>query len=75
MLKRLRGDYSFHKNLGKSGTGCISKISDNIYEGRYSPRLPSGKRVSKNVYAKTEEECEIKLAELIKTMKAEIIEN
>lgn len=59
----------------KSGTGCISKISDNIYEGRYSPRLPSGKRVSKNVYAKTEEECEIKLAELIKTMKAEIIEN
>ena len=59
----------------KSGTGCISKISDNIYEGRYSPRLPSGKRVFKNVYAKTEEECEIKLAELIKTMKAEIIEN
>jgi hypothetical protein len=37
--------------------------------------LPNGKRISKNVYAKTEEECEIKLAELIKTMKAEIIEN
>ena len=59
----------------KSGTGCISKINDNLYEGRYSPRLPNGKRISKNVYAKTEEECEIKLAELIKTMKAEIIEN
>ncbi len=56
----------------KSGTGCISKINDNLYEGRYSPRLPNGKRISKNVYAKTEEECEIKLAELIKTMKAEI---
>ena len=53
----------------KSGTGCISKINDNLYEGRYSQRLPDGKRISKNVYAKTEEECEIKLAELIKVMK------
>ena len=59
----------------KSGTGCINKISDNLYEGRYSPKLPNGKRISKNVYAKTEEECEIKLAELVKTMKAEIVEN
>ena len=56
----------------KSGTGCISKISDTLYEGRYSPRLSNRKRISKNVYAKTEEECEIKLAELIETMKAEI---
>ena len=32
----------------------------------------NGKRISKNVYAKTREECEEKLAELIKTMKAEI---
>ena len=56
----------------KSGTGCISKINDNLYEGRYSPRLPDGKRISKNVYAKTEEECEIKLAELIKVMKEDI---
>jgi len=59
----------------KSGTGCISKINDNLYEGRYSPKLPNGKRISKNVYAKTEEECEIKLAELIETMKAEMIKN
>ncbi len=59
----------------KSGTGCISKINNTLYEGRYSPRLPDGKRISKNVYAKTEEECEIKLAELVKTMKAEIVEN
>ena len=35
------------------------------------PRV-GGKRISKNVYAKTREECEEKLAELIKTMKAEI---
>ena len=32
------------------------------------------KRISKNVYAKTLEECEEKLAELIKIMKAEIAE-
>ena len=34
----------------------------------------NGKRIAKNVYAKTQEECEEKLAELIKTMKAEIAE-
>ena len=34
----------------------------------------AGKRISKNVYVKTREECEEKLAELIKTMKAEIAE-
>ena len=56
----------------KSGTGCISKINDNLYEGRYSPKLPNGKRISKNVYANTREECEIKLAELIKVMKEDI---
>lgn len=55
----------------KSGTGCISKINDNRYEVRYSPKLPNGKRTSKNVYAKTREECEIKLAEMIKTMTEE----
>lgn len=56
----------------QNGAGCISEINDNLYEGRYSPILPNGKRISKNVYAKTREECEIKLAELIKVMKAEI---
>ena len=53
----------------KSGTGCISKINDNLYEGSYSPRLSDGKRKKFNVYAKTEEECEIKLAEMIKQIK------
>ena len=42
-------------------------------QGRFTPRV-NGKRISKNVYAKTREECEEKLAELIKTMKAEIAE-
>jgi len=57
--------------IRKSGTGCVSMINDHLYEGRFTPRV-NGKRISKNVYAKTREECEEKLAELIKTMKAEI---
>ena len=56
------------------GTGCISKINDNLYEGRYSPRLPNGKRMTRNVYAHTREECEEKLAEMIIEVKAEISE-
>ena len=47
--------------------------NDHLYEGRFTPRV-NGKRISKNVYAKKREECEEKLAELIKTMKAEIAE-
>lgn len=64
----------FEPNSGKirkSGTGCISKINDNLYEGRYSPKV-NGKRMAKNVYANTKEECEQKLAEMITQMKAEI---
>ena len=48
-------------------------INEHLYEGRYSPKI-NGKRMARNVYAKTREECEEKLAELIKTMKAEIAE-
>lgn len=56
----------------KPGTGCVSKINDHLYEGKYSPRDANGKRISRNVYAKTREECEVLLAEMIKEMKAEI---
>ena len=59
--------------IRKSGTGCVTMINDHLYEGRFTPRV-NGKRISKNVYAKTREECEEKLAELIKTMNAEIAE-
>ena len=59
--------------IRKSGTGCVTMINDHLYEGRFTPRV-NGKRISKNVYAKTREECEEKLAEMIKTMKAEIAE-
>ena len=49
----------------------LPMINDHIYEGRFTPRM-GGKRISKNVYAKTREECEEKLAVLIVEMKAEI---
>ena len=55
----------------KPGTGCISQINDHLWEGRYSPKV-NGKRMAWNVYAKTGPECEVKLAELIREMKAEI---
>ncbi len=58
----------------KPGTGCVSEINDHLFEGRYSPTNAYGKRISKNIYAKTREECEEKLAELIAQTKAEIAE-
>ena len=60
--------------MRKQGTGCISKINDHLYEGRYSPKDAYGKRMARNIYAPTREECEEKLAILIKEMKAEIAE-
>ena len=56
----------------KPGTGCISQISEHLWEGRYSPMWPDGKKHSRNVYAKTREECEALLPGLIEKMKAEI---
>lgn len=58
----------------KSGTGCISQINDHLFEGRYSPKWPDGKKHAHNVYAHTREECEEKLKVLIVEMKAEIAE-
>ena len=55
----------------KPGTGCISQINDHLWEGRYSP-IVNGRRMARNIYARTEAECEEKLAELIRQMKAEI---
>ena len=63
----------YKPKIRKSGTGCVTMINEHLYEGRYSPKV-NGKRMARNVYAKTREECEEKLAELIKTMKAEIAE-
>ena len=55
----------------KPGTGCVSQISDQLWEGRYSPKV-NGKRMARNVYAHSEEECEAKLAKLIEEMKEEL---
>ena len=55
----------------KPGTGYVKQIGPNCWQGRYTPTI-DGKRVSRNVYAPTEEECEKKLKELIINIKEEI---
>lgn len=56
----------------KPGTGCISQINDHLWEGRYSPIWPDGKKHTRNVYAQTRETCEGLLSDLIQQMKTEI---
>ena len=68
-----RVDFEAYKGkIRKSGTGGIYKINENLYEGRYTPTNAYGKRESCNVYAKTYEECEEKLEEMIAMKRAEI---
>lgn len=80
-IAEMQGDYPqtpkeefkpYKGKIRKPGTGCISMINDHLYEGRFTPTNADGKRISRNVYAQTREECEEKLAELIIEMKAEI---
>ncbi len=59
-------------NRRKAGTGGIYQLNDHLWEGKFSPTDAHGKRISRNVYAKTREECEAKLEVLIKKMKSEI---
>lgn len=59
-------------NRRRPGTGCLHQIGDHLWEGRYSYRDENGKRVGKNVYAKTKEECELKLQELIAEMRDQV---
>ncbi|NLA77464.1 MAG: site-specific integrase, partial [Clostridiales bacterium] len=58
--------------IRKSGTGCLYQINDHLWEGSYSPTNANGKREKHNVYAKTREECETLLAEMIETVRVEI---
>ena len=62
------------RKIRKSGTGCLYQINDNLWEGSFFPRLPGGKRKKFNVYAETREQCEVKLAEMIERVKADIVE-
>ena len=54
----------------KPGTGCISKVSKNTWQGKYTPRSKDGKREQHIAYAKSEEECERKLKEMIEKLKS-----
>ena len=56
----------------RPGTGYVKQLNDHLWEGRYSPVWPDGKKHSRNVYGRTEEECEEKLKALILEMNAEI---
>jgi len=58
--------------IRKSGTGCVYQINDSLWEGSFYPRMPDGKRKKFNVYAKTRDECEKLLTEMIAEKKAEI---
>lgn len=62
----------YKPKIRKPGTGCVTMINDHLYEGRYTPTNAYGKRESHNIYAKTREECEEKLAEMIAEVKAQI---
>ena len=63
---------AYKPKIRKPGTGCVTMINDHLYEGRYTPTNAYGKRESHNIYAKTREECEEKLAEMIVQVKAQI---
>ena len=67
-FKPVKGKYR------KPGTGCVYQVNDTPWEGSFFPRLPDGKRKKFNVYAKTRDECEKLLAEMIEKKKAEIAE-
>ena len=72
---RPRASFEPYKGkIRKPGTGCVTQINDHLWEGRYSPKWPDGKKHPRNIYARTEGECEEKLAELIRQTKAEIAE-
>lgn len=66
-----RGFKAVEGNRRRPGTGCLHQINDHLWEGRYSRKNEEGKRVARNVYGKTKEECEVKLAALVESMKAE----
>ena len=66
-----KGIVDFQPYVGKKrkpGTGCVSELNDHLFEGRYSPIWPDGTQHSRNVYARTREECEEKLKALIAEM-------
>ena len=58
----------------KPGTGEIYELKDHLFEGRYSPTNAQGKREVHTVYAKTKEECEVLLEQMIAEVREQIKE-
>lgn len=58
----------------KPGTGGIYRLNDHLFEGRYSPTNVQGKRGVHTVYAKTKEECETLLEQMIAEVREQIKE-
>lgn len=58
----------------KPGTGGIYELNDHLFEGRYSPTNAQGKREVHTVYAKTKEECEALLEQMIDEVRERIKE-
>ena len=71
--KPVSSTFQAHKGQRrKAGTGCVTQINEKIWEGRYSPIWPDGKKHPRNIYAHSEEECEKLLAKMIAETKTEI---
>ena len=62
----------YRGKIRKSGTGGIYEINDHLFEGRYTPTNARGKREVHTVYAKTKEECEALLEQMIAEVRAKI---
>ncbi|WP_417042899.1 tyrosine-type recombinase/integrase [Dysosmobacter sp.] len=56
----------------RPGTGCITQINDRLWEGRYSPKWPDGKKHPRNIYAHSLAECEERLAAMIREVQEEM---
>ena len=64
----------YRGKIRKSGTGGIYEINGHLYEGRYTPTNAQGKREVHTVYAKTKEECEALLEQMIAEVRERIKE-
>ena len=64
----------YRGKIRKSGTGGIYEINDHLFEGRYTPTNTHGKREVHTVYAKTREEVEPLLEQMIAEVRERIKE-
>ena len=70
---RARQPFAPYKGkVRKPGTGGIYEVNDHLFEGRYTPTNAQGKRELHTVYAKTREEVEPLLKQMIAEVKARI---